>query len=71
MWGSIRVVVDAQIKACLVVQVALGLLYEAKFDVIQQEADAKNKTGERYNLTLSLQSHYRTNIYRTNIYDTI
>lgn len=36
---------DDQIKALLVVQVAMGSLYEAKFDVIQQSADAALRTG--------------------------
>ncbi|KAH9820127.1 hypothetical protein DFH28DRAFT_1079978 [Melampsora americana] len=35
----------ARIKAVITVQVALALLYEAKFDVLQQEADAVNRTG--------------------------
>ncbi|EGF97887.1 uncharacterized protein MELLADRAFT_69702 [Melampsora larici-populina 98AG31] len=36
---------DAQVKSVLAVQVALGFLYEAKFDVIQQVANAAIRTG--------------------------
>ncbi|EGG02720.1 uncharacterized protein MELLADRAFT_66143 [Melampsora larici-populina 98AG31] len=38
---------DAQIKAVLAVQVALAMLYEAKFGVLQQEADAEMRTGAK------------------------
>ncbi|EGG08994.1 uncharacterized protein MELLADRAFT_104569 [Melampsora larici-populina 98AG31] len=36
---------DNQVKAVMTVQVALALLYEAKFDVIQQLANAAIQTG--------------------------
>ncbi|KAH9820009.1 hypothetical protein DFH28DRAFT_1079904 [Melampsora americana] len=36
---------NARVTAAITIQVAMGLLYEAKFDVVQQQADAANRTG--------------------------
>ncbi|KAH9815163.1 hypothetical protein DFH28DRAFT_867497, partial [Melampsora americana] len=44
---NVRNQYDDRIKAVLTIQVCIGAMYEAKFDVIQQQADAETKTGAR------------------------
>ncbi|EGF97296.1 uncharacterized protein MELLADRAFT_70083 [Melampsora larici-populina 98AG31] len=44
LWNA-RKKTDNRLKAALTVQVALGFLYEAKYDAIQQVADAATKTA--------------------------
>lgn len=37
---------DDRMKAILTVQVSMGFLYEAKYDVIQQRSHAATRTGK-------------------------